>query len=85
MFLEISNPPTGFSPTMICRNCELDITLSFVPSPRMIQYVTTILMRKEMYNLKKFVESNLKLQGDIINVSSFWFPSGPEAGFEFPV
>jgi hypothetical protein len=24
----------------------------------MIQYVTTILMRKEMYNFKKFVESN---------------------------
>jgi len=38
--------------------CELDITLSCVPSPRMIQYVTTILMRKEMYNFKKFVESN---------------------------
>lgn len=45
---------------MICRTCELDITLSFVPSPRMIQYVTTILMRKEMSNFKKFVETNLK-------------------------
>ncbi len=45
---------------MICRTCELDITLPFVPSPRMIQYVATILMRKEMYNFKKFVETNLK-------------------------
>ena len=40
--------------------CELDVTLSFVPSPRLIQYVTSILMRKEMYNFKKFVESNPK-------------------------
>ncbi|MDD5223087.1 MAG: PilZ domain-containing protein [bacterium] len=40
--------------------CELDVTLSCVPSPQMIQYVSSILMRKEMYNFKKFVESNPK-------------------------
>ncbi|MCX5859668.1 MAG: PilZ domain-containing protein [Proteobacteria bacterium] len=39
---------------------EMDVTLSFVPSPSLIQYVTSILMRKEMYNFKKFIESNPK-------------------------
>lgn len=37
---------------------SLDITLSIVPSKRLVQYVTTFLMRKEMKNFKNFVEKN---------------------------
>jgi hypothetical protein len=34
----------------------LDVTLSIIPSSRLVQYVTNILMRKEMKNFKSFVE-----------------------------
>lgn len=37
---------------------ELDIALSIIPNNRLVQYVTTIVMRKEMKNFKNFVEKN---------------------------
>ena len=39
----------------------LDVTLSIIPSSRLVQYVTSTLMRKEMKNFKNFVEQEARL------------------------
>jgi hypothetical protein len=38
--------------------CELDITLGVIPSNRLAQYATSVLMRSEMKNFRKFAENS---------------------------
>ncbi len=39
----------------------LDITLSIIPSRRLVQHITTVVMRKEMKNFKNFAEAHAKV------------------------
>ena len=39
---------------------KLDISVSFFATERLVQYITSILMRKEVQNFKKFVEKNVR-------------------------
>jgi uncharacterized membrane protein len=50
--------PRGENQTMATFN--IDITIALLPSKRIINYFTTVLMRKEMKNFKKFVEKEIR-------------------------
>ncbi|HUT52945.1 MAG TPA: PilZ domain-containing protein [bacterium] len=47
-------------PNLTAATYELYITLSIIPSKYLVQYVTNILMLKEMKNFKNFVEKNAR-------------------------
>jgi hypothetical protein len=45
-------------PDMTFATYKLEVTLSIIPSKRIVQYVTKVLMRKEMKNFRAFAEKN---------------------------
>ncbi len=47
-------------PNVTAATYELYITLSIIPSKYLVQYITNILMLKEMKNFKNFVEKNAR-------------------------
>jgi uncharacterized membrane protein len=48
--------PSGHTET--AATYKLDVTLSIIPSKKLVGYVTNILMRREMKNFKQFVEKS---------------------------